>query len=74
MNANNEIPPTEIQTPRFGTVTVTKRFGNTYDAALAGFTEPTGRPDIKGKVLDQKSDKYGHGWVKYEWASVWGDY
>lgn len=70
MTNNNLYPAREIDTPRWGSVRVTVKFSDSYSAALAGFTESTGRPDVRGKLIDSKTDENGHGWCEYQWAVI----
>ena len=59
-----------MDTPRWGSVEVTRTFKTRTEAALAGFNEPTGRSDVRGKLVDCYADENGHGWSKFEWALI----
>ena len=69
-NTKNVYPPRNIDTPRWGSVRVTVKFPDSYQAALAGFTESTGRSDVKGKLIESKVDENGHGWCEFQWAII----
>lgn len=62
--------PKYVETPRWGSVEITATFKSNEQAAMAGYIEPTGRSDIKGKHIESKVDEYGHGWSKFEWCII----
>lgn len=62
--------PEYVETPRWGNVKITAAFKDVMSAAMAGFTEPTGRSDVKGKCVEAIGDEHGHGWCKFEWCII----
>ena len=62
--------PEYVETPRWGDVEITAAFKDVMSAAMAGFTEPTGRSDVKGKCVGSKTDEHGHGWCKFQWCII----
>lgn len=69
MNPENNTPK-YVDTPRWGAVEISEVFNDPLQAAIAGYTESTGRPDVKGKHIESKIDENGHGWSKFVWCQV----
>lgn len=60
----------KMNSPRFGQITVTRKYDSMREALLDGFSEPSGITGVKGRIVDSYSDKNGCGWCKFEWCVV----
>ena len=60
----------KMNSPRFGQITVTRKYDSMHAALLDGFVEPSGITGVKGKIVDSYCDENGHGWCKFEWCVI----